>query len=246
MTFPALTLLPLSVTVAGAIFAGVLFSRYFGAKRRPHELIWAIAFSLFAIGAACQVYADLAHGWTDLSARLFYLAGGILNVGFLGVGTVYLMYSRRVANSALALMLLFTLVAAAVVFTVPVEAAALHQEPGYKAVVATSSAPRILAAISNSVGTILVVGGALWSGFVFLRKRIMRQRMIGVFLIAAGTFIVAVGGTILGLTGLTNPEYHYIGMLVGVIVMFVGYLKSIQVSMPQPHIAEPARAASVR
>jgi hypothetical protein len=234
----AITLLPLSVTVVGAVFAIVLLNRYFGGKRRTHELVWGIAFLMFAIAAGCQVYADVAGGWTALSARLFYLFGAILNVGFLGVGTVYLLFSKRVANILLAIMLIFSVVAAVVVFTAPVDTAALQVEPGYKAV--ATSAVRIMAGISNGIGSVLVIGGALWSGIVFWRKRIMKHRMIGVFLIAAGTLIVATGGTLLGLTGLNNPEYHYLAMFFGVIVMFVGYLESIRVTQPQSQVPERA------
>ncbi|MEO8286758.1 MAG: hypothetical protein ABI670_10030 [Chloroflexota bacterium] len=238
-----ITLLPFSVTIVGAIFSAVLLNRYFfSGKRRPHELTWGFAFLLFAVASACQVYADVLGHWTDASARIFYLTGGILNVGFLGVGTVYLLFSRRLANASLAIMVVFSVISAFVVFNVPVDAAALQIDPGYKAVVAVSSTPRILAALSNAIGSILVIGGALWSGLVFWRKRIMKQRMIGVFLIAAGTLIVALGGTILGLTGLKNPEYHYVGMVVGVIVMFVGYLQSIRVTLPQAQVAERVTA----
>lgn len=241
---PALTLLPLSVTVVGAVFAIVLLNRYFGGKRRPHELVWGVSFLLFVIASACQVYADIAGHWTDLTAQLYYLTGAILTVGFLGIGTVYLLYSRRVATIALGIMLAFTAVAIAVVFTAPVDQATLAMDNGYSAVVKTSALPRIMAALSNSIGTILVAGGALWSAYVFWRKRIMKERMIGVLLIGLGVIVVGIGGSILGLTGLTNPEYHYVGMLVGVIVMFIGYLQSIRVTMPRPITDKvPERAA---
>lgn len=235
---PALTLLPLSVTIIGAVFAIVLLNRYFGGKRRPHELVWGISFLLFVIASACQVYADVAGSWSDLSARLYYLTGAILTVGFLGIGTVYLLYSRRVANISLAIMLAFTFLSLVVVFAAPVDQASLALDNGYVAVVKTSSLPRILAAVSNSIGTLLVAGGALWSAYVFWRKRIMKERMIGVLMIGIGVTIVAVGGSILGLTGLTNPEYHYVGMLVGVIVMFFGYLQSIRVTHSRPQVSE--------
>jgi hypothetical protein len=235
---PAITLLPLSVTILGAVFALVLLNRYFGGRRRPHELVWGVSFSLFAIASACQVYADLAGRWTVLTAQLYYLTGAILTVGLLGVGTIYLLFSRRVANIALIVMLLFSALATVVVFSVPVDHALLSQDSGYQAVVSIDRFPRYLAAVSNSLGTVLVAGGALWSAFVFWRKRIMKERMVGVLLIALGVTITAVGGSILGLTGLTNPEYHYVGMLVGVVVMFVGYLQSIRVSLPKPQVVE--------
>jgi hypothetical protein len=53
--------------------------------------------------------------------------------------------------------------------------------------------------------------------------------MIGVFLIALGTFLVAFGGTIKGL--MENDDYFYPTMVLGVLVMFVGYLQTVR---PQP------------
>ncbi len=233
---PALTLLPLSVTLIGAVFASVLLNRYFGGKRRPHELVWGISFSLFAIAAACEVWSELAGTWTDLASRLYYLMGGILVVGLLGIGTIYLLFSRRVANIALAIMGLFAVVAAILVFTVPLDTPTLSEVNGWRAVVVNNAGPRLMAGLSNGLGTVIVAGGALWSAYVFWRKRIMKERMIGVVLIALGTIIAATGGTILGVTGLTNPEYHNIGIFVGVVIMFIGYLQSIRVSLPKAQV----------
>src|SRR5690349_8991593 len=105
-TFSALTLLPLSVAIVGAVFTGVLLNRYVNGKRRPHELVWGIAFLMFAVAAGSQVYADALGAWTTLSARIFYLFGAILNVGYLGLGTMYLLFSRRVAQISLVITLL--------------------------------------------------------------------------------------------------------------------------------------------
>ena len=240
-TVSALTILPLSVTIIGAAFAIVILNHYFAGHRRPHELMWGIAFLLFSIAAACQVFADVSHTWTPLLARIYYLTGAILNVGFLGLGTVYLLMSRRTANIALIVLLAFTALSAVILFTVPVDNTMLDQEAGWKAVASISTAPRWLAAISNTLGTILVVGGALWSAYVFWRRRIMKNRMIGVLLLAAGTFSIALGGTITGITGLKNHDYLYLSMAIGVILMFIGYLQTIRPTpSPQGNRAQTA------
>jgi hypothetical protein len=187
---------------------------------------------MFAIAGACQVYVDIAGTWTDFTARTYYLFGATLNVALLGVGTIYLIMTRRVATVALGIVIAFSLVAAIILFAVPVDASKLHNvTSGYTAVKAYSFLPTLMAALSNSIGTLIVVGGALWSAYIFWRKRIMKERMIGVLLIALGTFIVAIGGSLVGITG--NPDFNYLPMAIGVTIMFVGYLQSIRVSMPQ-------------
>ncbi len=237
---PVLTILPLSATVIAGAFAIVLLNRYLATRRRPHELMWGIAFLLFALGAGCQVFADVGNGWTPTLARVYYLTGAILNVGFLGVGTLYLLFSRHVANIGFAAMIILTVVSTYVLFTVPVDSAQLANEAGWKAVAAISNAPRWLAAICNTLGTILVAGGAIWSGVIFWRKRIMKARMIGVFLLALGTIVVALGGTVTGLTGLHNHDYLYIAMAVGAVIMFAGYLQTIR---PDPSLAHSVMLA---
>ena len=229
--FPVLTFLPLSATILAGAFAIVLLNRYVSTRRRPHELMWGIAFILFAIAAACQVFADVSGSWSPLAAQLYYITGAILNVAFLGLGTMYLIFSRRIANVGLLVVLLLALVSIILLFTVPVDQNTLRQEAGWKAVTVMSSSPRWLAVISNSLGTLLVVGGAIWSGLVFWRKHIMKSRMIGVFLLAGGTLFVALGGTITGATGLRNHDYLYITMVVGILIMFAGYLQTIR---PEP------------
>jgi hypothetical protein len=239
--FSPLTILPLSVTIIGAAFAIVIFNHYFGTRRRPHELAWGVAFVLFAMAAGTQVIADVRGVWTEQLARVYYLTGAILNVSFLGLGTIYLLASKRVANVALALVLVLTAVSVYVLFTAPIDSSKLVDEAGWKAVAVVSPAPRWLAAISNTLGTILVVGGALWSGFVFWRQRIMKSRMVGVFLLAAGTFVIALGGTITGISGLHNHDYLYLTMAPGIVLMFVGYLQTIRPS-PVTHgkVTQPA------
>lgn len=236
--FPVLTFLPMSATILAGAFAIVLLNRYASTRRRPHELMWGIAFVLFAIGAACQVYADVNGVWSPLTARLYYLTGAILNVAFLGLGTMYLSFSRRVANIGLLIVLLLVILSVYVLFTVPVDQNALRQEAGWKAVTTISTTPRLLAIVSNSLGTLLVVGGAVWSGLVFWRKRVMKSRMVGVFLLAGGTLFIALGGTITGATGLRNHDYLYVTMVIGILIMFAGYLQTIR--------PEPAAQARLR
>ncbi len=238
-SFSLLTFLPLSVTIVGAVFCGVLLNRYINGKRRPHELVWGIAFLMFAIAAGSQVYADAMGAWTPLSARTFYLFGAILNVGYLGLGTMYLLFSRKIAQISLAVTLLLTAYAIYSTFTVPLNLTALAntQEVDWKLLFSVDVVPRILAGVFSGVGSIIVIAGALWSAYIFWRKRIMKERMIGLILLAVGTFTVAFGGTLKGL--LHNDDYLYPTMAIGVVIMFFGYLQTIRVSVAKAKVPEP-------
>jgi len=197
---------------------------------------------LYGIGVFTQAYLS-AGGWQpgdsthDLAYRWWYLSGAILTSAWLGQGTVYLLVRRRVIANTLAAILIIASVAA-VYFMLTTQ----FTQPAYDNMIASVNNGGLLtgkgivpqgialgfALPFNLYGTITLVGGALYSGFLFWRKRILLNRLTGNILIAAGALFPVLGGTLndLHLTG-----FLYLGILFGVIVMFIGFL---QASKPQP------------
>lgn len=208
-------MLSLVTTLVSGAFAVAVAVRYLR-KRRPSMLAWAIGLLLFAV-AAFNGFLARTGGATDLEYRLFYLFGAIANVAWLALGTVFIV-APRYGRAALAAVLALSAVAAYAVFATPVDiAVAVDTGKGFP----DGSLPRILAAIGSGVGSLVLIGGALWSAWVFLRRRDQGRRALANAVIAVGVFIAAAGGTAAftgasGILELTN--------LIGVSVMFVGFL----------------------
>ena len=55
---------------------------------------------------------------------------------------------------------------------------------------------RMATPLFNVYGTIVLVGGALWSSYLFWRKRILPNRVIGNLLIALGTLVMSLASVI--------------------------------------------------
>ena len=74
----------------------------------------------------------------------------------------------------------------------------------------------------NIYGTVTLTGGALYSAWLFWRKRVLPNRMVGNILIAAGAMAPSFGGALnrFGLPGL------YIGEFIGVFLMYIGFLQA--------------------
>lgn len=208
--------LALLAAIVSALFAAVVLGQYFR-QRKPYQLIWAIGLCLFAIAAAAGALAR-SGGVTATEYRVFYLFGAILNVAWLGLGTIFLLARRRWARASLLAVLILSVVATYAVFTAPVDlAAAVDSGRGFQ----EAPLPRILAGVGSGVGSIVLIGGALWSAWVFLRRRHNGRRALANVIIAVGVLIVAAGGTATftgasGILELTN--------LVGITVMFAGFL----------------------
>src|SRR5581483_431398 len=146
---------------------------------------------MFAVASLAGALAQNGDP-SEAGYRVFYLFGGILNVAWLALGTVVLVAPRW-------------------------SRVALNTGKGYP----DGSLPRILAAIGSGVGSVVLIGGALWSAWVFLRRRHNGRRAISNIVIAVGVFIVAAGGTatFTGATGILEFTN-----LIGVAVMFAGFL----------------------
>jgi len=207
--------LPLITTLVSGAFAVAVGMQYLR-KRRPSQAAWAIGLLLFTF-AAFMGFLARSSGASEIEYRLFYLFGAIANVAWLALGTVYIV-APQFGRVALGVVLALCAVAAYAVFASPVDiAVAVDTGKGYP----DGSLPRILAAIGSGVGSLVLIGGALWSAWVFFRRRHQGRRALANAIIAAGVFVVAAGGTVAftgasGILELTN--------LLGISVMFVGFL----------------------
>jgi hypothetical protein len=89
-----------------------------------------------------------------------------------------------------------------------------------------SGGTRVLTPFFNMYGLLTLVAGALYSAWIFLRKRIMPNRVLGNVLIASGALMPGIGGLLnrLGMGG-----YLYVGELLGAILMFAGFVAATNV-----------------
>jgi MFS family permease len=201
--------------LVSAVFAAVMATRY-ARRRRAHQLAWTIGLGMFAAAATAGALARMG-GATELEYRVFYVFGAILNVAWLALGTLFLL-APRVARWAAWAVLALTVVAVVAVFTSPVDlTAAVDNGRGFS----DSPLPRILAGIGSGLGSVILIGGALWSAWVFLRRRHEGRRALGNVIIAAGVLVAAAGGTaaFTGATGVVEWTNF-----AGVTLIFIGFL----------------------
>ncbi len=79
---------------------------------------------------------------------------------------------------------------------------------------------RITTIFFNIYGTIMLVGGALWSSWLFLRKGVLPNRALGNVLIAIGAILIASAST---LTRFGVGDFLYVGELIAAIFMYAGF-----------------------
>lgn len=80
-------LFPFAATAVSLIFSGLVFKQYIQ-RRKPYQLAWAVALLMFGLGALAETLATLGT-WNEFLVKTYYLFGGTLVVGYLGLGTLY-------------------------------------------------------------------------------------------------------------------------------------------------------------
>ncbi len=200
-------------------------------RRRPHEAAWTVSLALFALGSAALWWAE-GDGWSLGAFRVFYLAGAVLNVPWLALGTVYLLAGPRVGNKVRSWLVLASGFAAGVVLFAPTKAPVSGGElPTGKDVFGVG--PRVLAAVGSGVAALVIIAGALWSAWRVSRGRVPslgaaraipapRRLAFGNVLIAAGTLVLSASGSLAGRLG--KDRAFAITLLAGIAVLFAGFL----------------------
>lgn len=219
-------------------------------RHRPHDLAWSVALVLFAIGAGALWWAE-TRGWSPASFRVFYLAGAVLDVPWLALGTVYLLAGRVVGDRVRWWLVLLSGFAAGVVLFSPTRLTVSGKDlPTGKDVFGV--APRVLAAVGSGVAALVIVAGAVWSAARMARRRVPaltgeRQvavspahLVVGNVLIAAGTLVLSASGTLAGRLG--KDTAFAVTLLIGITVLFAGFLVA-STTPGRPVVALRQRAA---
>lgn len=218
-------LLPLMASAISLVFAYLLW-RQFATRRKVYQALWAISFILFAVATFAEFYSELAGTWPVGIYRFYYWSAAAL-VGFMGAGSFYLLPNKRLAHVFLA----FIVVVAAIMM-VQVMSAEVNTEAFVAGrTVAGKAMPRsvrIFSPLLTVPGGLSLIGIAVIS---WLRTR------------AAFNLLIALGGVVISAAGgaarFGSPEYLYLGEILGLVIIFFGFLKSREMTDKGP--VQPSR-----
>ncbi len=220
-----MTYIPYLSTLVTFAFTVAVYNRY-RQRGGTHLLLWALGLLFYGIGTLSEVTLSLTFNAFVL--KIWYLTGAMLTAAWLGMGTVHLLVRKgKIAQVITWVLAVVSLLAFLLVLIAPTLPASynvtLPASEQYKDILTRSGLTIFLTIILNIYGTLTLVGGAIYSAFLFWRKKILANRMFGNVLIAAGALSPAMGGTLLK-AGYT--DMLYISEFIGAILMFIGFVMS--------------------
>ena len=245
------TALAASATLVASAFCLLTLDRWMR-RRTPHDLAWSIAMALFAVGSVSLWWAE-SRGWSSASFRIFFLTGAVLNVPWLALGTVYLLFGRRTGDIVRTALLVLSGYATGVVTTASMRTQVPSDEfPTAKELFGV--APRVLAGVGSGVPAVVIIVGALWSAARVARGRVpaatgsarrsaSSPRMLGLgnVLIAVGAIVLSASGTLAGRLG--KDTAFAVTLLVGIVILFAGFVVASNAVGARPRISAEIAAA---
>jgi hypothetical protein len=234
-----MTFFPYLSTIVTFIFAVAVFNRY-RQRGGMHLLLWSVGLVFYGLGTLSEVILGLT--FSVFALKLWYLTGAMLTAAWLGMGTVFLLI--RKGNTAQTLtwvlaaasLLAFGLILAAPVLSTSYDVSAPASEQ-YKDILSRNGLMIFLTILLNIYGTITMVGGAIYSAFLFWRKKVLANRMFGNILIAAGALAPAMAGSFVK-AGLV--DVLYVSEFVGAVLMYAGFVLATAAKTEPAASAAPA------
>ena len=203
---------PFLTTLVSLFFTISVFRQY-SHRKKIYQFIWGIGLLIFSVTTLIEFISEL-YGWNIPMYRAYYILIASL-VAMLGLGTVYL-FNRRAGRY---LTLYF---AAAIAFLTILNISARVDieklQGGIAGGSAMPSGVRMFSPLLTIPGSIALIGGALYSWY-------LARRSYNLF-IAAGALLVAGGGA---LSRFGAGWALYVFELIGISLMFTGFMKSEEV-----------------
>ncbi len=224
-----------------AVLTFDIYRRYQQHKgSHQHLLFWGVGLGMASIASLCG--GLLYFGWNEELFIGWFLFGVILDAAWIGQGTLVLLFRRRWVTFTSMILVLLSVVTLIILLSTPFNASQFVTGTSifeqYKPIMAQNPLIRQLLIFFNIYGTITIVGGALWSSYLFYRKRILPNRVIGNVLIAAGALVIAGAGS---LTVSGHPEFHELAQVIFAALTYVGFVfasrpAAVQESERQPQV----------
>jgi len=210
--------IPILTTVLSGIFFVILYKHWVYRNKPPYLFWWTIGVLCYGLGTLTESIVGF-FGWSEPVFKAWYILGALLGGFPLAQGSVYLIFSKRVANSLMILVVSIIVIASVLVIMSPVDYS-LVESTRLTGQVLVWKKVRLITPFVNIYAFIFLVGGAAYSAYRYSKDIQFKSRFIGNVFIAIGGLLPGIGGSF---TKFGYTEVLYVTELLGIILIYLGY-----------------------
>ncbi len=232
---------PLIVAAVSLAFGAVVLSQW-ARRRRPQQAVWS--FALLVASVAAFAFVLFEGTGSELLFRLYYICGALLAAAYLGMGSLYLILSRRVADLVLAALAVASALAVALILVTPIDYTKLlaAQRLGTPGAGVLKPGPWLALFIPHNIfGAVAVVAVALYSAYKVVQRQAPSRFVAANVVIAVGVGVVSTAGLSARLGG-SAP--FWITTALGYAVIFSGFLLTTDLAALTPRGVRVERGAA--
>ena len=177
--------------------------------------VWSVALAQFAVGAGALAWGT-AFGWTPTVYRIFYVFGAVLNVGWLGLGTLWLVWYR---SAAVAMTIVLATVSLGVIWYV----ATTSLVPGAAFGANLPRASEVMPVLARNLSRWFSISGSVVVLAGLGMSIALRRNASGLALLASG---VVVAGVASELARAGYVTVFSVGLAAGIALMYAGFVRT--------------------
>jgi hypothetical protein len=210
--------IPILTTALSAIFFVILYKHWIYKGKPSYLFWWTIGVLCYGLGTLTESIVGI-FGWSEPVFKAWYVLGALLGGFPLAQGSVYLIFSKRVANVLMIAVVSIIVIASVLVFMSPVDYA-LVEPTRLTGHVLIWKKVRLITPFVNIYAFIFLVGGAAYSAYRYSKDQRFKSRFLGNVFIAVGGLLPGIGGSF---TKFGYTEVLYVTELLGIILIYMGY-----------------------
>lgn len=210
--------IPILTTVLSGIFFVILYKHWIYKGKPSYLFWWTIGVLCYGLGTLTESIVGV-FGWSEPVFKAWYVLGALLGGFPLAQGSVYLIFSKRVANTLMIIVVSIIVIASVLVFMSPVDYA-LVEPTRLTGHVLIWKKVRLITPFVNIYAFIFLVGGAAYSAYRYSKDTRFKSRFLGNVFIAVGGLLPGIGGSF---TKFGYTEVLYVTELLGIILIYMGY-----------------------
>jgi hypothetical protein len=210
--------IPILTTLFSAWFFLILY-RHYRQNPKPHIAWWCFGVLAYGAGTLTESYVGL-FGWNEVVFKGWYITGALLGGFPLAQGTAYLLFNRKTANVFTVLFSALIVITSVFVILSPIHYD-LVEPTRLTGKVLVWNKIRLVTPFINIYAFIVLVGGALYSAWLYYKKgKEFKPLYQGNILIALGGLLPGIGGSF---TKFGYTEVLYVTELIGILLIYAGY-----------------------